>query len=247
MNAAFVLGSQRCGSTLFVRLLDRHSSIRINRPVRPEPKFFLKENYAALGLEYYLSTYFGVQDTDFEGYLLEKSTSYVEHPYVINRIKTFFPSPKLLIILRHPVIRAISNYKFSVENGLEPRTPEEVFLQGVPAPAQPVTTSVFPFAYLERSNYPAQLQPFQKEDIHYVIFEKLLNDPQGELAGVFSYLELPAEIIPLPSKLPKINASQSSEVISEQVLEKIKEKLAGIIEETEKMLDRDLSIWRDML
>lgn len=247
MNAAFVLGCQRCGSTLFVKLLDEHSAIRLNRPVRPEPKFFLRENYAALGRSYYLATYFGIREPDYTGYILEKSTSYVEHSYVVDRIKTFFPAAKLLIILRHPVFRALSNYRFSVENGLETRTAEEVFLKELPPPKNTGKISVSPFAYLKRSHYPEQLQPFQEENIHYVIFEELLRDPQRVLAGVFSYLGLPGEIISLPPKLPKVNATKNKETIPGRVLEKLKRYFAGTIEETEALLGRDLSIWREML
>lgn len=248
LKIAFILGCQRCGSTLLAKLMGAHPSIRINRPLRPEPKFFLKEDYAELGLEYYLSTFFDLRVVPApDTYLLEKSTSYVEYPIVTERIKSFFPFPRFFIILRHPVYRAISNYKFSVENGLETRTPEQVFIEEVPAPNTSLKSSVSPFDYLKRSDYPRQLAPFRAENIHYVIFEKLLSDPSRELTKVFAYLGLKPENTFPSAELPKVNASKFTDSISEKVLNKLKARFAEVVDHTAEITGEDLTIWKEML
>jgi len=227
--------------------MDQHPAIQLNRPVRPEPKFFLKDNFDELGLEYYLSTWFAGFSPAKRTYILEKSTSYADHPPVVDRIKQFFPAPAFLMIFRHPVHRALSNYKFSVDNGLETRSPEEVFLNDAPAPPLVHKISVAPFDYLKRSDYPAYLKAFQEEGVHYVILEKLLWDAAGEWNRICEYLQLDAANFPLGKTLPKVNASKFSESIPTKVLEYLKKRLEPTIDQTERLLGEDLSIWRALM
>ena len=54
----FIIGAQRSGTTYLYHLLDEHPEICMARPLRPEPKFFLKNELYARGLEYYETCYF---------------------------------------------------------------------------------------------------------------------------------------------------------------------------------------------
>ncbi|MBQ21011.1 MAG: hypothetical protein CMD31_09675 [Flavobacteriales bacterium] len=181
----FIIGGQRCGTTYLYGVLDSHPEIELAKPVRPEPKFFLNEDSFKKGKEFYERKYFSSLLPTIK-VIGEKGTSYVEYPIVAERIKSFYPEAKIIVILRNPVERAISNYFFSVENGLETRTIEEVFLTTKKAPILTKEISVSPFAYLERgiySNYlPAFLNQFNN-NLKVIFFEKLFSD-----SDIFEYI-----------------------------------------------------------
>ena len=67
----------------------------------------------------------------------------------------------VLAILRDPVKRAISNWRFSTDNGLETRSLETALSENLAGPRawDPSRTSVSPFAYLERGRYVDYLDP----------------------------------------------------------------------------------------
>ena len=68
----------------------------------------------------------------------------------------------VLAILREPVKRAVSNWRFSTDNGLETRRLETALSENLagPRPWDPSRTSVSPFAYLERGRYVDYLDPW---------------------------------------------------------------------------------------
>ena len=69
-------GAPRSGTTWLYALLDRHPDIHMAKPLKPEPKFFLRDDEYAKGLEYYSKKWFeGVDASKIAG---EKSTDYLE-------------------------------------------------------------------------------------------------------------------------------------------------------------------------
>lgn len=110
----FIIGAQRSYSTSLCRWLDSHSKIEILKPIRPEPKTFIRQ--PNIGFREY-SERFTLRD----GLIGEKSTSYFEKHDLVARVDYFHSDVKVLAILRNPIDRAISNYNFSRENGLEKR------------------------------------------------------------------------------------------------------------------------------
>ena len=86
------------------------------KPLKPEPKFFLRDDEYAKGLEYYSTKWFeGVEPSKIAG---EKSTDYLESSAAA-RIAKHLSHVKLIFLLREPVSRAYSNYLWSKMNGLE--------------------------------------------------------------------------------------------------------------------------------
>src|SRR5205085_6683798 len=86
---------------------------------RPEPKVFLSDELTARGLAWYRDTYFA--HATGERVLAEKSTSYLEDPEAPGRARRVLGEPQVLAVLRDPVDRAVSNWRFSTDNGFETR------------------------------------------------------------------------------------------------------------------------------
>lgn len=240
----FIIGAQRSGTTYLYNIFDRHPDIYMAKPFRPEPKFFLDEDEVSKGQKYYLNKYYSLRK---EGQVLvEKSTSYIESIKAGENIKTLFPDARIIVSLRNPVERAISNYFFSRNNGLETRTIEEVFLDEKPFDRISVKTSVSPFAYLERGEYVKYLKKyynlFSEANIGVFIFEEFINNKEG-LNKVSKYLGIDDFNI-LPEELSKrVNFSEKDE-ISTEIRAKLNKYYRSFNEELEILLRRNLNIWK---
>ena len=109
-------GAPRAGTTWLYALLDRHPSIYMAKPLKPEPKFFLVDQLYEKGLEYYARTWFA--DAGAAPLAGEKSTDYLESAAAAERIARDLPRVKLVFVLREPVDRAHSNFLWTKMNGL---------------------------------------------------------------------------------------------------------------------------------
>ncbi len=156
-----VIGGQRCGTTYLHTLLEAHPDIAMARPARPEPKVFLDEELTGRGLRWYQQTYFAhARDEARWG---EKSTSYIESAEAAGRAAAVLGAADILVLLRDPVQRAVSNWRFSTDNGYETRPLAEALEENLRVSREwsPGETSVSPFAYLERGRFADYLQPWQ--------------------------------------------------------------------------------------
>ena len=159
-----VIGAQRCGTTYLRTLLDEHPSILMAAPAVPEPKVFLTDEVVERGLGWYDATWFTAAAGRTDLVLGEKSTSYLEDPAAATRAAAVLGDALILVQLRDPVARAVSNWQLSTRHGLETRDLAEALaanLEG-PQPWDPALTSVSPYAYLERGRYVDYLTPWHE-------------------------------------------------------------------------------------
>lgn len=174
-----LIGAQRSGTTYLHSLLDAHPQITMARPARPEPKVFCDPLAVAKGLDWYRDTYF--RHATNEQLLGDKSTSYLEDPGAPARAREMLGEAHVLAVLRDPVQRAVSNWRFSTENGLETRPLETALRENLTQEAawDPTVTSVSPFAYIERGRYLDYLEPWMATfpDTMQVLFlQELVED-----------------------------------------------------------------------
>lgn len=195
MNHFFIVGAQRSGTTYLHTLLAEHPEIEMAKPVRPEPKFFLVDALFNRGLDYYETFFEGKHTARIRG---EKSTSYIEAEKAALRINHCFPNAKIIFVLRNPIERAISNYWFSVKNGLENMPMEEAFLRE-DRDYDSTQISVSPYAYLERGRYLDYIHMYEKyflrSSILIVIFERLIEEAR-EIQRIYDFLGASSGFIP---------------------------------------------------
>jgi hypothetical protein len=178
-------GAPRSGTTWLYHLLDRHPSIYMAKPIKPEPKFFLVDDLYEKGLEHYARTWFAAAgSTPFAG---EKSTDYLESRAAAERIARDLPAVKLVFILRDPVERAYSNYLWTRMNGLE--TEDFATALQLEEERERVLPERLrftrPYSYCSRGLYAELLAPyldrFSRSQLLVLKFEDLLHAPR-ELA-----------------------------------------------------------------
>ncbi len=165
------------------------------RPARPEPKVFLSEELAAHGLDWYRATYFSHATS--ERLLGEKSTSYLDVPQAAARARSVLGRADIVVQLRDPIARAVSNWRFSRQNGLEHRLLAQALEDNLEGslPWDPSVTSVSPFAYLERGRYLDHLEPWFAvfPDSVHVTFLHDVGQQQSSIASLYADLAVDAE------------------------------------------------------
>ena len=206
-----IVGAQRCGTTYLYRLLYEHPEIAMAEPARPEPKFFLDAEKCKKGLAWYEATYFaGAESLPVHG---EKSTSYIESAEAAERAAAIIPGARALVMLRDPIERAISNWRFSTESGTETRPPEQALADNLER-AQPWDRSRFsvsPFAYLERGRYVEYLAPWQRSfpgRLHALFLEEFASNADA-VARLYETIGVDPKFQP-PSLKMRVNAAETT-------------------------------------
>lgn len=194
-------GAPRAGTTWLYELLDRHPDLHMAKPLKPEPKFFLRDDEYAKGLEYYSTKWFAnVGPSKVAG---EKSTDYLESASAASRIAKELPHVKLIFLLREPVSRAYSNYLWSKMNGLE----TEDFATALRLEAERERNLperlkfTRPFSYFSRGLYADLLEPyfnrFMEHQLLIARFEDIIERPSAVAEAVHRFLAVsprPADV-----------------------------------------------------
>ena len=239
----FIIGAQRSGTTQLVKQLDSHPSISMAVPQYPEPKWFLNPDRSN-DVEAYLGVHFPKDNRNL--WLGEKSTSYLEKPEAAKRIKTYIDNPHIFVIIRDPIERAISNFHYSVMNGVETRTLEEALdpeCIGATPPWDYDEFSTSPFGYLERGLYFRLLRPWRDvfgEDLHILMFEEVVQGYGGR--RVASHLELVSREFEVPTT-PVNSAPRNGPKPTRCLRERLKEFFESPNRELSKAFGIDNSHW----
>lgn len=224
-----LVGAQRCGTTYLGAALDAHPDITLAQPPRPEPKVFCNAEVAAQGHESYDATWFAhARD---EQLLLDKSTSYLEDPEAPARAAAVLGDPYVVVVLRDPVQRALSNWRFSTDHGLETRDVEEALRADLEReqPWDPGTTSVSPFAYVRRGRYVDHLPSWTStfpDTTHVLFLEELLADP-AVLTGLVGALGVDPDLTPEPARGPVNESATGRPVLGEALRGTLEEYFAA--------------------
>ncbi len=233
-----VIGAQRCGTTWLHDQLAAHPQIAMARPARPEPKVFLADEPVDAGD--YRARFFG--HAGDAAVLGEKSTSYLESRTAPDRVAATLGSPQIVVQLRDPVARAVSNWSFSRDHGVEHRSLAEALRANLagPLPWDPHASSVSPFAYLERGRYAVDLVRWWDRFPVYVQFlEEQLAEP-GRIGELFGWLGVADDVRPDTGPGP-VNASSP---VEEDLDPELASELRGYFRDSDAtladMLERDL-------
>ena len=184
------------------------------KPLKPEPKFFLRDDEYAKGLEYYSKRWFdGVEPSTIAG---EKSTDYLESSAAAARIANDLSHVKMIFLLREPVSRAYSNYLWSKMNGLE----TEDFATALRLEPQreldlPERLKFTrPFSYFSRGLYADLLQPYVDRFMDHQLFVARYEDIVDRPATIANVVHRFLGVTPRPADvegLGVINASARDE------------------------------------
>jgi len=240
-NIFIIVGAQRSGTTYLYNILNEHPEICMARPVFPEPKYFMNKSINELDITEYYKKYFShcISNNHVLG---EKSTSYYEREESAQLISALLPDCKIIYLLRNPVDRAISNYFFSLNNGLENRSLEEVFIDNVaPPPVIDNTVSVNPFDYHSRGEYEKHLiiylKYFKKEQLKVLVFEDFIGNIK-KIQKLYNFLNADNNFC--PSGIKRIvRPSKKAHNIPNNVIFRLVEHYRESLSSLEELLNKD--------
>lgn len=185
-----ILGAQKAGTSSLYAYLTQHPQILA--PLRKELEFWSWKFYH--GLDWYLAQFpkLPIEDSYQTG---EACPNYFDFPDTPERLASYCPQIKLIILLRNPVDRAISHY-YHWRNIHQENDSLEVALQKNLQNLQPNSRyNSVPKNYLERGLYADHLQRwfsyFPREQFLIVQSEAFYRNPEQTLRQVYQFLGLP--------------------------------------------------------
>ena len=186
---ALIIGAKKCGTTALLKMLLSHPLIT---GPNYETGFFVKSNRYNRGFKWYR----GIMPYSSEKEItIEKSPSYFYNQNALERIYEYSRDMKLLLILRDPIIRSISDYAWwlavKYKGNDTPSYESIVFKNGKPSKSEIITR----VSEIELSMYDIYyenlLKLFKQEQIHIVNGDKLISNPVPELKKIERFLNIP--------------------------------------------------------
>lgn len=178
---AIIVGVRKGGTRALIDMLALHPQISA---ARPEVHYFDYDSNFDKGVQWYIDQ---MPLTRPDQITMEKSPSYFVTPHVPQRMSMVSRSLKLILILRDPVTRLISDYaqllakdkqKYSLEDKVFNSTGH------LNTAWAPVVCSMYD-VHIAR-----WLGHFRREQIHIVDGDKFIEHPFSELLKVETYLRL---------------------------------------------------------
>jgi hypothetical protein len=203
-----IIGAQKAGTTALYAYLLRHPAIV--GPSWKEVSFF--DRHYARGEAWYRGHFANAlrrrvvaRRTGVEPLAGEASPSYVFHPLAPARVARLIPDVRLVVLVRNPVDRALSQYQHEVALGREPLSFEQAIeredermrgeLERLRDPSY-FSHAWWNYTYVSRGRYVEQLERwlevFPRERLLIVPSEDLLERPGDTYARVLEFLGAPA-------------------------------------------------------
>uniref|UniRef100_A0A670XTH9 Sulfotransferase n=1 Tax=Pseudonaja textilis TaxID=8673 RepID=A0A670XTH9_PSETE len=178
---ALIIGVKKGGTRALLEALRAHPDVRA---VGTEPHFF-DRNYGH-GLDWYRE----LMPRTLEGQLtMEKTPSYFVTGEAAGRIHAMAKDTKLIVVVRDPVTRAISDYTQTLSKKPEIPTFEVLAFKNRTLGLIDASWSALRIG-LYALHLESWLQYFPLAQMHFVSGERLISDPAGELAKVQAFLGL---------------------------------------------------------
>ena len=186
-----IVGASKCGTTSLFFYLSQHPYILL--PHKKEIDFFNRNFH--LGVSWYLAQFPAVADARF--ITGEASPLYIYDPLARARIKQLFPNIKIIMMLRNPVARTISEYYHAVNHDLEHRSLLEIVeTEREILATQPRSEVMTKFGYLFNSIYLDKIKQWQAdfppENILVIDSESFFEQTDAIMQQVWQFLGLPA-------------------------------------------------------
>lgn len=244
-----VIGAQKCGTTSLHDYLAQHPDIAPSRV--KEVQYFDVPSRYAWGSDWYRSQ-FPLPRAGPPVLPFESTPNYLFHRDVPARMARLVPGARLIALVRHPGVRAVSGYRHEVRKGRESLGLKDALLAEVDrvAPAlaagdydSPVLRNC---SYLGRGRYAEQLErfyaAFPAEQVLVIRSEDLFAQPRRVVREITDFLGLP----PMPDSvvLPRLNAADPygpGSTVPEDVRTLLHEHFAPHNRQLEQMLGRSLA------
>lgn len=191
----YIIGIQKAGTTSLHNWLAQHFDIYAPLEFK-DVDYFANPEVAIRARERLLKDF---SDHEGESVILQSQVNYLFYPEAIARIKELTPQAKLIVILRDPVDRAISAYRYFTKMGREDRAINDALLYE-PKTLVSYSRDNNDFTYLEHGMYGQQLEvlykKFSSDKVLVLQFEELKTQPEKMISKVFGFLDVDKNFTP---------------------------------------------------
>jgi hypothetical protein len=198
-----VLGTQKGGTTTLQQLLIQHPGVCL----APGKEVHYFSKHWDQPTAWYASHYAGAAPQQRCG---DITPFYLFHPQAPKRIHSLLPNAQLIVLLRDPVERALSQYFHSVRLGFETLPLEDALAAEEERLSTGKLQHLQEHSYVSRSRYLEQLdrylELFPGRQLLVLQSETLFADPTATWRQIEAFLDLPQA--PCPAAAPKANAGQ---------------------------------------
>jgi hypothetical protein len=173
-----VIGCQKCGTSTLHHWLNKEKKVSL--PKQKETHFFSHDDKYAKGYDWYYSQ-FDEKPNCMYG---EVDPEYIYWKNAATRINKLNKKPKIIILLRDPTERMISQFQMSVRRAIEPLTLQEAINNSTKRKKDNKENYYKHYSYIERSLYKEQIESFQSKydgnEYLFVLFEELFSESAYE-------------------------------------------------------------------
>jgi len=185
----FIVGASRAGTTSLYEYLKKNPKIFM--PSRKEPHFFSPNiNQQMQGVvipitneKEYLALFKNAKNDQKIG---ESSVTYLTDPDSPSAIYKKNPNAKIIIILRNPIERTISDYLFQLNLGTEKQSFEKAIERDLKNIEKVKKSFVKTSLYSQHLNNYFKI--FPKNQIKILIFEDFIKNPQQSVYDILRFL-----------------------------------------------------------
>lgn len=225
-----VLGTQKGGTTTLQKLLEQHPNIFL--PPCKEVHYF--SLHADEPLSWYADHYIDAKRGQKRG---DITPFYLFHPEAPNRIKASLPKVQMIVLLRDPVERSLSQVFHARRHGFESLELAEALAAEQKRLASGSSYSLQKHSYVARSRYLEQLDRYEaifpKRQLLIIKSEDLFDSPKIVWERLQYFLRLPS--IPLPALLTKANAGNGeSNQVDPNIRARLRKELATTVSGVKK-------------
>lgn len=191
-----IAGAQKAGTTSLTDYLAQHPAICAHE--RSEISFFIDDEEHGRGWGASFDRFYGHCRPD--AVLLAKSVAVLGSSALMARVYAHNPAIRIIVVLRNPVDRAVSAYRYAVRKGLETI---DTFDEAVEAPLSRHggdTVRVRNTSYLAQGAYLSHVRRlyelFGRDQVLIHLYEDLASDPIGVCARTFVFAGVESGFLP---------------------------------------------------
>lgn len=188
----FVPGAGKSGTSSLHAYLGLHPNIAMSK--EKEPSFFTDTKGITKRKAYYLDLFKSNKKVLYRG---ESSTGYMSSPAATKNIKAYVTQPKFIFILRNPIDRAFSHFRWMTSLGYEKQGFKEAINSDISGTKHAKTSVAFGSKHYYQEGLYAKwiskyVNAFGKQNIHVITSERLRETPLHTLNSCFHFLGIDA-------------------------------------------------------
>lgn len=239
------VGAGRSGTTTLYRFLRGHPDVHMS-PVKEINYFGLRSRQippvkCAFPMDY--SLYFlGHDDRKHVG---EISPAYLHHRGAAEHMKDVVPDAQIIIQIREPVERFVSQFKHHRANHgfTDLAAYSETALAEIDRIGVNSTLWYHPAKSLQQSSYATAIERyvslFGRDNVLFLVYDDLAGDPERVQRETCNFLGIPLA----GSPIERWNESRGSTNLPPHLAERLRKAFEADIHATSRLIDRDLTGW----